>query len=50
MYAYMYRVEWTLLKRTWFVFPTRVEYVRKQKAVIIVQTFEDKKYFRLRPI
>jgi len=31
MYDYKYRVELTLLKRSWFVLPTSIKYVSKQK-------------------
>jgi len=27
MYDYKYRVEWTLLERSWFVLPTSIKYV-----------------------
>jgi len=30
---YKYRVEWTILKRSWFVNPTSIKYVSKQKNV-----------------
>jgi len=33
MYDYRYRVEWMLLKRSWFVLPTSIKYVSKQKNV-----------------
>jgi len=33
MYDYNYRVEWTLLKRSWFVLPTSIKYASKQKNV-----------------
>jgi len=33
MYDYKYRVEWTLLERPWFVLPTNIKYVSKQKNV-----------------
>jgi len=31
MYDYKYRVEWALLERFWFVYPTSIKYVGKQK-------------------
>jgi len=33
MYDYKYRVEWTLLERSWFVLPTSIKYVSKEKNV-----------------
>jgi len=33
MYDYKYRVEWTFLKRSWFVLPTSIIYVSKEKNV-----------------
>jgi len=33
MYDYKYRVEWTLLERFWFVLPTSIKYVSKQRNV-----------------
>jgi len=30
MYDYRYKVEWTLLKRSWFVLSTGIKYVSKQ--------------------
>jgi len=33
MYDYKYRVEWTLLERSWFGLPASIKYVSKQKNV-----------------
>jgi len=35
MYDYKYRVEWTLLKRSWLALPTSIKYVSKQKKRLI---------------
>jgi len=33
MYDCKYRLEWTVLERFWFVLPTSIKYVSKQKNV-----------------
>jgi len=38
-YIYAYRVEWTFLKHTRFVFPTNIKYRVRQNKVVVVQSF-----------
>jgi len=47
MYDYKYRVEWTLLERSWFGLPASIKYVSKQKKrlIKIINKLPNKKTF-----